>query len=112
MYLLDYNRSMNQVFNGNKHVLDETGILLGMAEPDLDFAVNKKGTVVSFVQERDLWTYNQKTDELSLVFSFANMEGHDVRSRNDEHAVRIISMEEDGSTVFAVYGYMNRGEHE
>ena len=50
MYLLDYNRSMNQVFNGNKHVLDETGILLGMAEPDLDFAVNKKGTVVSFVQ--------------------------------------------------------------
>ncbi len=112
MFLLNYDRSMNQVFNGNKQVLDENGILLGMAEPDVSFAVNKKGTVVSFVQERDLWTYNQKTDELSLVFSFANMEGHDVRSRNDEHAVRIISMEDDGSTVFAVYGYMNRGEHE
>lgn len=112
MFLLDYNRSMNQVFNGNKQVLDENGILLGMAEPDVGFTVNRKGTVVSFVQERDLWTYNQKTDELSLVFSFANTEGHDVRSRNDEHAVRIISMEADGSTVFAVYGYMNRGEHE
>lgn len=112
MYLLNYDRSMNQVFNGNKQVLDQDGILLGIAEPGLQFETNKKGTVVSFVQERDLWTYNRTTDELSLVFSFANMEGHDARSRNDEHEIRIISMENNGSTTFAVYGYMNRGEHE
>lgn len=112
MYLLDYNRSMNQVFNGNKQVIDEDGILLGLAESDVTYETNKKGTVISFVQERDLWTYNKEKDELALVFSFANMEGHDVRSRNDEHAVRIISMESSGSTTFAVYGYMNRGEHE
>lgn len=112
MYLLDYNRTMNQVFNGNKQVLSEKGIKLGMAEADVDYKTNKKGTVVSFVQERALWTYNIKENELSLVFSFANAEGRDARSRNDEHEIRIISMEEDGSTTFAVYGYMNRGEHE
>lgn len=112
MYLLDYNRTMNQVFNGNKKVLDEEGILLGMADKDVSYEVNKKGTVVSFVQERALWTYHQERDELSLVFSFANTEGRDARSRNDEHEIRIISMEDNGSTTFAVYGYMNRGEHE
>lgn len=112
MYLLNYNRTMNQVFNGNKKVIDKDGILLGIADPNTVFETNKKGTIVSFVQERDLWTYNRNTNELSLVFSFANMEGHDVRSRNDEHEIRIISMEDNGSTTFAVYGYMNRGEHE
>lgn len=112
MYLLDYDRTMNQVFNGNKQVLDENGILLGMTDEDVSYESNKEGTVISFVQERALWSYNVKSDELSLVFSFANTEGRDARSRNGEHEVRIISMEDDGSTTFAVYGYMNRGEHE
>ena len=30
----------------------------------------------------------------------------------DQHAIKIISMDKDGNTTFAVYGYMNRGEHE
>lgn len=112
MYLLDYNRTMNEVFNGDLKVLDKDGIVLGLSESDVAYEVNAKGTVVSFVQDRDLWTYNRKTNELSLVFSFANMEGHDARSRNDEHQIRIISVDGSGNTTFAVYGYMNRGEHE
>lgn len=112
MYLLDYNRTMNEVFNGELRVLDQKGIVLGLSEPEISYEANAKGTVVSFVQDRDLWTYNRKTNELSLVFSFANMEGHDARSRNDEHQIRIISMDSQGNTTFAVYGYMNRGEHE
>lgn len=112
MYLLDYNRSMNQVFDGTKQVLDEDGILLGIAESDVPYEINGKGTVVSFVLERDLWIYNRKENELSQVFSFANSESSDPRSRNDEHEVRIISMDDNGSTTFAVYGYMNRGAHE
>ena len=112
MYLLDYHRTMNQVFNGDQRVLYDGGILLGMADPDVAYESNAKGTVVSFVQDRDLWTYNKNKNELSLVFSFANMEGSDARSRNDEHAIRIISVDSKGNTTFAVYGYMNRGEHE
>lgn len=112
MYLLDYNRTMNEVFNGELRVLDQNGIVLGLSEPEVSYEANAKGTVVSFVQDRDLWTYNRKTNELSLVFSFANMEGHDARSRNDEHQIRIISVDSQGNTTFAVYGYMNRGEHE
>ena len=112
MYLLDYNRTMNQVFDGDKQVLYEDGILLGMTDSDVAYEANAKGTVVSFVQDRDLWTYNKKDNEISMVFSFANMEGSDARSRNDEHAIRIISVDSKGNTTFAVYGYMNRGDHE
>ena len=66
MYLLDYNRTMNQVFDGDKQVLYEDGILLGMTDSDVAYEANAKGTVVSFVQDRDLWTYNKK-DRKSVV---------------------------------------------
>lgn len=113
MYLLDYNRTMNQIFDGTHQVLDENSILLGMADKDQDFVTNKKGTFVAFVQERELWCYDTKTGNLSLLFSFSEAsENNDSRNRNDEHDVRIISMDEEGNITFAVYGYMNRGSHE
>lgn len=112
MYLLNYNRSMAQVFNENKTVMNENGILLGITPSNITYETNKKETVVSFVQERELWVYNRPADELSLAFSFGNKEGRDARSRYDQHKVSILSMDENGSTAFAVYGYMNRGPHE
>lgn len=112
IYLLDYNRDMQQVFNANLQAVDENGIRFGIASGDIQYVTNEDDTVVAFVQERDLWLYNMNTNELLRVFSFANQEGSDARSRNDQHAVRIISLEDDGSTAFAVYGYMNRGNHE
>ena len=60
----------------------------------------------------NLWLYNGEEDELTEVFSFSDQEGRDMRSKNDQHAVRIISMDDDGNLAFAVYGYMNRGYHE
>lgn len=112
IYLLDYNRDMQQVFNANLQAVDENGIRFGIASGDIQYVTNEDDTVTAFVQERDLWLYNKNTNELLRVFSFANQEGSDERSRNDQHAVRIISLEDDGSMAFAVYGYMNRGNHE
>ena len=112
MYLLNYDRTMNQIFDGNKKIMNEDGILLGIVPPDISYRESDDGNIIAFVQERDLWVYNLKEKELSLVFSFANREGHDDRSLYDQHSVEIISLENNGSTVFAVYGYMNRGKHE
>lgn len=113
MYLLDYHRTMNQVFQGNAQVLDENSILLGMTGDEVDYVTNAKGTVVAFVQERDLWCYDVQKNTLSQVFSFSDhTESKDSRGRNGEHEVRIISMDKEGNTTFAVNGYMNRGENE
>ena len=112
VYLLDYNRDMQQVFNANLTVLDEDGIQFGIASNDIQYMTSDDDTIVAFVRERDLWLYDQDTDELPQVFSFSNQEGQDERSRNDQHAVRIISLDDSGNMAFAVYGYMNRGIHE
>lgn len=111
-YLLDYDRTMEQVFDASHRVLSEKGILLGIADRDVPYLVNGDGTVVSFVQARELWNYNKNTDEMSLVFSFADAESSNERNIFAQHEVQLLNMDKTGNTVFAVYGYMNRGEHE
>lgn len=112
MYLLDYNRTMNQLFEGNETDMDENGVLLGVTDSDVDYLINKEGTVVSFVQERELWNYNKEKDEMSLVFSYADRGSDNAQNAYDQHCVQLVSMDEDGSTTFTVSGYVNRGTHE
>ena len=112
IYLLDYNRDMEQIFSGGTDEFSGDGILFGIASGEIPYRTNKDGTVAAFVQERNLWLYNGARGELTRVFSFADQEGRDTRSKNDQHAVRIIGMDDSGNISFAVYGYMNRGFHE
>ena len=112
LYLLDYDRTLNEVFDGTKVVLMSKGINLGLTTSDTQYKANEAGTIVSFVQNRELWSYNKEEDAFALVFSFANSEKEDVRNYFDDHSLRILSMEENGNVTFAVYGYMNRGNHE
>ena len=111
-YLLDYDRTMDQVFDATKKVVNEKGILLGIASPDISYQVNEDGTIVSFVEANELWNYNKESDELSLVFGFADAENTDGRCMVSNHEIRLLDVDETGNTTFTVSGYMNRGEHE
>lgn len=112
MYLLNYDRTMNQIFNGSGTVLSEKGILLGISSYDVPYMVNDDGTIVSFIQAGELWNYNKELDEMSLLFSFRDAENTDIRNLTDEHVIKLLAVDKDGNTTFAVYGYMNRGAHE
>ena len=111
-YLLDYDRTMDQIFDATKKVLNEKGVLLGITDKNPVYMVNKNGTVVSFVQAGELWNYNRDRDEVSLVFSFADAENTDIRNMLMQHDIKILNVDEKGNTTFAVCGYMNRGSHE
>lgn len=110
--LLDYDRTMEQIFDAKKRVLNEKGVLLGIAAPDVPYMVNKDGTQAAFVQADELWNYDKEADELSLIFSFASGEGEDERNMTAQHKIKLLDMDKKGNLSFAVYGYMNRGEHE
>lgn len=111
-YLLDYDRTMDQIFDPARKVLSEKGVLLGIADYQTPYLVNKDGTIVSFVQADELWSYNKTKDEVSLVFSFASAENTDTRNVTARHQIRLLNVDDNGNVTFAVYGYMNRGEHE
>lgn len=112
LHLLNYERTMNEIFRGSGDNLNETSLLLGIRDNDVAYMANENATTISFVQEGDLWSYNSGTNQLSLVFSFRGIEGLSDRANNPDHDIRIIKVSESGSIDFAVYGYMNRGEHE
>ena len=112
VYLLDYNRELEKVFDGDAESFDSAGILFGIAPEDIQYEENKDGTAAAFVQADNLWLFDPEKSELTEVFSFDSREGADARSRNRNHTVRMLSMDDKGNIAFAVCGYMNRGIHE
>lgn len=112
MYLLNYERTMNQIFRAENESFYNNYIQLGIRGSEVEFASNEKGNIVSFVQEGELWSYNESSNQLSQVFSFIGNEGIDKRENYGEHDIKIINIDETGSVNFVVYGYMNCGSHE
>jgi len=111
-YLLEYDREMDQIFEPIGQVLGKKGVLLGIADENISYVSNKDGTIVSFVQADELWSYNKEADELTLIFSFDAEEGYDERNLVRKHEIDILNHSNSGDIRFAVKGYMNRGNHE
>lgn len=111
-YLLDYDRTMDQIFDPTQTVLSEKGVLLGIADKDTPYLVNGDGTIVAFVAANELWNYNKEADETSRIFSFLDEENTDERNLVTQYDIELLNMDDEGNVTFAVYGYMNRGEHE
>ena len=112
IYLLEYDRTMEEVFTTSNVVVNSKGILLGIADSKTPYKVNQDGTVVAFVQANELWSFNKNDNEFSLVFSFGSSEKEDERNYTKKHVIEILSLENDGNMTFAVSGYMNRGDYE
>lgn len=113
MYLLNFERNMNQIFRGeNNNLYNNNSIQLGIRDNNVQYMANETGNIICFVQEGELWSYNAEGSSLSQVFSFRGYEGIDDRENNNQHGIKIIKTDEAGSIDFVVYGYMNRGNHE
>ena len=112
--LLNFERTALQVFDASlSGVMTTSGVNLGVAEKSVDYMTNEAGNAVAFVQDNELWEYNNSSQKLSRVFSF-----HDVGTETDErddnnlYGIKIIRVTEGGGIDFVVYGYMSRGQHE
>lgn len=111
-YLHNFERSVNQIFRADGKNFSENYIQLGIRDANVEYKKNENGQITCFVQEGELWSYNEENDTLYRIFSFRGYEGMDLRENYSAHDIRILSINEGGSVDFAVYGYMNRGVHE
>lgn len=112
IYLLNFERTMNEIFRGENAEFYENYIQLGIRSKDVEYQANEAGNIVAFVQEGELWCYNETENNLAKVFSFRGYEGIDPRENSGEHEIKVVSIDEAGSVDYIVYGYMNRGIHE
>ena len=65
IYLLDFQRSANQVFDGTLPVYEDDGIILGVRDKNVEYMMNDAATVIAFVQEGDLWSYSPGNEKVS-----------------------------------------------
>ena len=109
--LLDFERSAEQVFDGALPVLTDTGINLGITGKDVQYVSNQGADIVAFVMGGELWSYNRSANKSTKVFGFRSGD-LDVRTENQDHAIKISKVAETGDISFVVYGYMSAGDHE
>ena len=102
---------MNQIPDEERLRVDDR-IVLGITGEDVAMQESEDGNIVAFVASNRLFCYNITTNKLTLAFSFYDAENADARTMYDQHAIKILDMDEGGNMQFAVYGYMNRGRHE
>ncbi len=110
MYLLDYDRIMNRVFDTQLQLFSRDAIQLGILDTEVEYQKNEEENIVGFVQNGELWCFDVAQNKLSYVFGFRD--GDDLRCNYSDHGIKIIDVDESGSMYFLVYGYMNRGIHE
>lgn len=114
MYLLDFEREMEQIFDEEADIFINDKIVLGIVGDNVKLQESDGGNVFAFVVADKLYCYNVTDNKLARLFSFyENTEGmEDARDMYDRHTIQILSVDETGSVNFLVYGYMNRGRHE
>ncbi|MDO4188017.1 MAG: hypothetical protein Q4D29_03430 [Lachnospiraceae bacterium] len=112
MYLMEYDRTMDQIINESSDVIVKGKILNGIVNEKIKYKESKSAGIVDFVQQNALYSFNTSGGTLTRIFSFIDDKNDDARTRYDAHDIKILSIDENGNTYFIVYGYMNRGLHE
>lgn len=112
IYMMDYDRRMNQIFSGEDSRYSGKRIMLGISDgEELQTVSDHSGKYKAFVANRALWFYDTEKESSTKVFAFRKSED-DLRTNFDNHGVKILAVGENGEIDFLVYGYMNRGNHE
>lgn len=112
MYLLDYERTMDEIFDADKESFSNDKIYLGITDENVPMVESEGGKNLAFVNANRLFVYSNVDNKLSEVFSFYNKNNFDIRTWNRNFEIRILKMEDSGNLTFMVSGYMNRGIHE
>lgn len=111
-YLLDYERTMEQIFSEKDVPFENNKLSLGIVSPDFEFVESEDGKIFVFENEGRLFSYNVTDNKLSVLFGFYDNDNRDLRTMNQQHEIRVLNVDEAGNIRFAVYGYMGRGRHE
>lgn len=112
MYLLDYERTMDEVFTNLKASYLDNKILLGINSKPINMVESADGSFFAFVSGGRLYSYSIPENRTAFVYGFYDMYTDDVRVTNDNFDIKIMDVDEEGNVTFLVYGYMNRGDHE
>ncbi|MBQ3795428.1 MAG: hypothetical protein II842_03935 [Butyrivibrio sp.] len=112
MYLLNYERRMNYIFDADSFSISSNTIGLSISDPDIELVESSSGSAFAFVSEDRLYMFNNSEDKLAYLFGFYDKDNDDARTWDDNSTIKVLKVDEAGNVKFAVAGYMSRGIHE
>lgn len=112
IFLLDFERTMEEVFTGDPQNFTRANIYLGITSPQVALSESDGGNVFAFENNNNLYSMVIPDRKFVRLFGFYDEENNDVRCAYPGHRARILNVDETGNIVYMVYGYMNRGRHE
>ncbi len=112
LYLLNYERTMNYIFDTNAFSISSNAIGLSISDPDTELVESSSGSAFAFVSEDRLYLFNNSENKLVYLFGFYDQDNDDARTWGDDCDIKILKVDEAGNVKFAVAGYMSRGIHE
>ncbi len=112
MYLLNFERTMNYIFDSTSYSVGKNTIALGIESPDIEFKESDSGSAFAFVSENRLYAFNNTENKLAYLFGFYDSDNDDIRTRWNKNIIKVLNVDEAGNVKFVVAGYMNRGIHE
>ncbi len=112
IYLLDYKRTLEQIFDAEKAMSEKGRIQLGIHASDPSVLHSENDHYTAFIVNRELWCYQSQSNAMNLIFSFHAADDSSGRTENDHHQIQVVKVTDDGIIDYMVYGYMNRGIYE
>ena len=113
IYLMNYNRYANEMFNGEQKNFAGKRILLGISDAkQIKAQKSENSRYILFRVNGNLWRYDQHDKKALCMFTFADGSNDDVRADYGKHNVKVLAASDEGDVDFLVYGYMNRGTYE
>lgn len=112
LYLMEYERTMNQLIDDTRDVVINGKIINGIVNDAVTIEESNDANITAFVQTDALYRFNNTTGNLVRVFAYRDAENDDERTNYDAHDIKILSVDDAGNVYFLVYGYVNRGIHE
>lgn len=112
LYLLDYERTTDCIFQYKGEVYQNNKIDLGIQSKNIPVVESDDGNMAAFVVNSSLYYYDDVENEINYVYGFFDDANHDPRSVYFNHDIKVLQVDEAGSMYFIVYGYMNRGNYE
>lgn len=112
IYLLDYERTMDQIFEEDKDSYVNNKIMMGITSDEIEMVEGDDGNAFAFVTGNRLYSYNTVDNKMAYLYGYYDGSSADERTLYDKHRIKILDVDEAGNVTFMVYGYMNRGRHE
>ena len=103
IFLLDYERTADCIFQYEGDVYQGNKINLGIQSESVPVVESDDGNMAAFVVNSTLYYYDDVENQINRVYGFFDENDHDQRSTYFNHDIKVLQVDESGSMYFIVY---------